>query len=184
MNGRTREKKYCEIADIEGEYCHLCGALSTERQLVIHHKDNNNSNNDISNLTLLCRTCNYNTHPRMAERPVALCESSNAYPTALSVNRMKERGCRKYILEKMINNNSANYKRLIVSSAEFMNISPVTTKRYLDKMCSDEGILKRLAGVVQVKQNWDKLVSLTDLEIMNEINETNEQLKQANSGED
>lgn len=184
MNGRTREKKYCEIADIEGEYCHLCGVLSTERQLVIHHKDNNNSNNDISNLTLLCRTCNYNTHPRMAERPVALCESSNAYPTALSVNRMKERGCRKYILEKMINNNSANYKRLIVSSAEFMNISPVTTKRYLDKMCSDEGILKRLAGVVQVKQNWDKLVSLTDLEIINEIKETNEQLEQAKSGDD
>ena len=119
----------------------------------------------------------------MAERPVALCESSNAYPTALSVNRMKESGCRKYILEKMINNNSANYKRLIVSSAEFMNISPVTTKRYLDKMCSDEGILKRLAGVVQVKQNWDKLVSLTDLEIINEIKETNEQLEQAKSGD-
>ena len=184
MNGRTREKKYCEMADIEGEYCHLCGALPTERQLVIHHKDNNNYNNDISNITLLCRTCNYNTHPRMAERPVALCESSNAYPTALSVNRMKERGCRKYILEKMINNNSANYKRLIVSSAEFMNISPVTTKRYLDKMCSDEGILKRSAGVVQVKQNWDKLVSLTDLEIINEIKETNEQLEQAKSGDD
>jgi len=65
-----------------------------------------------------------------------------------------------------------------------MNISPVTAKRYLDKMCSDEGILKRSAGVVQVKQNWEELVSLTDLEIINEINETNEQLKQIESGED
>jgi len=45
-------------------------------------------------------------------------------------------------------------------------------------------IIKLTAEHMKVKQDWEELVSLTDLEIINEINETNEQLKQIESGED
>ena len=45
-------------------------------------------------------------------------------------------------------------------------------------------IIKLTAEHMKVKQNWEELVSLTDLEIITEINETNEQLKQIESGED
>ena len=177
MNGRDRTRKYKEISDSCGEYCHLCGALSTERSLVIHHKDNNNYNNADSNLTLLCRTCNYVVHPRMEERPVDSCVSSTPAPSALSVNRMKEQRYRKHIYRKIINDENSHYKRLIVSSAEFIGISPVTSKRYLDKMCSEEGILHRLSGYVQVKEDWEFMVSTTDMTMIKEILAFNEQMK-------
>jgi len=59
MNGVTRKKLFPLIATRDGEYCRCCGALPDERQLVIDHKDNDNSNNNLTNLQLLCRTCNY-----------------------------------------------------------------------------------------------------------------------------
>jgi len=177
MNGRDRARRYGEISDRNGEYCNLCGALPTERSLVIHHKDNNNYNNADSNLILLCRTCNYTIHPRMEERPVDSCVSSTPSPSALSVNRMKEQRYRKYIYRKIINNENTHYKRLIVSSAEFIGISPVTSKRYLDKMCSEEGILHRLSGYVQVKEDWEFMVSTTDMTMIKEILAFNEQMK-------
>jgi hypothetical protein len=177
MNGRDRARRYGEISDRYGEYCHLCGALPADRPLVIHHKDNNNYNNTDVNLTLLCRTCNYTIHPRMEERPVDSCVSPTSYPSALSVNRMKEQGYRKHIYRKIINDENTHYKRLIVSSAEFIGISPVTSKRYLDKMCSDEGILHRLSGHVRVKEDWEIMVSTTDMVMIEEILAFNEQMK-------
>ena len=183
MNGRDRERKYREIVSRDGEYCHLCGALPTERQLVIHHIDNNNYHNNTSNLTLLCRTCNYTIHPRLAERPVDMCESSTSHPTALSVNRMKERGYRRYVYDRIINSSNVDYKRLIISSAEFMSISPVTSKRYLDKMCSSEGILSRKFGVVRFKENWEELVNATDVDLIKEIIEIKNFLEKEDSND-
>ena len=45
MNGQTRKKLYQEMVNDEGEFCKICNVTSKERQLVIDHKDNNNSNN-------------------------------------------------------------------------------------------------------------------------------------------
>ena len=41
--------------------CEICN-FSDERILVVHHKDGNRNNNEISNLTLLCRNCHYIKH--------------------------------------------------------------------------------------------------------------------------
>jgi len=43
----------------QGESCILCG---NKIDLQIHHKDENRSNNQISNLIILCRSCHSKQH--------------------------------------------------------------------------------------------------------------------------
>jgi len=74
MNGSNRKKLYQEMVNDEGEFCKICNVTSKERQLVIDHKDNNNSNNLRENRQFLCRSCNYKKNPR---RPVDECVSEN-----------------------------------------------------------------------------------------------------------
>lgn len=44
-----------------GKKCQLCG-FDKEAALVVHHKDQNRSNNEISNLQVLCANCHYLIH--------------------------------------------------------------------------------------------------------------------------
>ena len=64
MNGRTRKKLYMIIVKRDGEFCKFCGRSPPEVNLVIDHKDNDNSNNFLGNLQLTCRSCNYKKNPR------------------------------------------------------------------------------------------------------------------------
>jgi len=140
MNGPTRKKVYEFLAKRDGEYCRGCGALPSERQLVVDHRDNNNSNNDPDNHQLLCRPCNALKNPR----PVDVCVSENgAQATEIQVNRTKEPQFKR-ILAQMINEKVYyEEKDLINSIAERLDLSPVTVKRYLDKTCSSHGIYQR-----------------------------------------
>lgn len=45
MSGPMRKKLYRIVAERDEEYCRCCGKLHNEAQLVLDHKDNNNSNN-------------------------------------------------------------------------------------------------------------------------------------------
>lgn len=144
MNGKTRKKLYAIIAERDGEYCLGCQALPSERQLIVDHIDNNQLNNNLENLQLLCRTCNFNKNPRGAERPLDLCvRSEPSRYAAISTNRVKEPLFRGYVYEKLDSDGSLDYKELIYSGAEEVGISPATAKRYLDKMCSKEGKLEK-----------------------------------------
>jgi len=75
MSGPMRKKLYRIVAERDEEYCRCCGKLPNEAQLVLDHKDNNNSNNYHENLQLLCRSCNYLKNPR--REPVDLCVSAS-----------------------------------------------------------------------------------------------------------
>jgi len=44
--------------ELKCEYCDF----SDERVLVVHHRDGNRNNNELSNLVLLCRNCHYIKH--------------------------------------------------------------------------------------------------------------------------
>jgi hypothetical protein len=173
MNGRTRVKLYKEIALRDEEFCRLCGALPTERQLVIDHRDNDNDNNSLDNLQFLCRKCNYIKNPRMAGRPLDKCVKSNS--TSLSINRTKERQVRKYVMNNY--GEDCNYKRLINRTAEIFQLSPVTTKRYLDKMCSSAGIFEKRAGNVKLKEGWEDKICNGDLEILKELRREHEEIE-------
>ena len=142
MNGLTRKKTYHIIAERGGEYCRCCGALRTERALVIDHRDNNNGNNSLDNLQLLCRRCNYLKNPR---RPVDMCVSKEESPdqSELLVNRTREPIFRKFVWHLINEGELIPEEELINSGSEHSGISPVTAKRYLNKMCSSIGICQR-----------------------------------------
>jgi hypothetical protein len=138
MNGNVRKKMYVIISKRDGEHCNFCRKLSSEGQLVIDHKDNDNSNNSIENYQLLCRGCNYRKNPR---RPVDICVSENVSEiNEIQINRTKEPQFKK-MLAQLINEYSIYpINDLKNSIAEKLDLSPVTVKRYLDKVCSSQGI--------------------------------------------
>ena len=143
MNGPTRKKLYLEMADGEGEFCRMCGVTAKKRQLVIDHKDNNNSNNRLDNRQFLCRPCNYKKNPR---RPVDECVSDceeGVEQSELEKNRQREPEFRKFTYHELNESGRLPELDVINSGAEAVGISPVTAKRYLNKMCSSVGILCR-----------------------------------------
>ncbi len=144
MNGLTRKKWYDILSQEDGEYCRCCGFLPSEGQLVVDHKDNDNSSNSRENLQLLCRRCNYIKNPR---RPVDMCEriGESEGETELQNNKKNEPLFRKYVFCKLNENNNKPISQtdLCNGGAEHIDNSPVTCQRYLDKMCSPEGVLHR-----------------------------------------
>lgn len=153
MNGNTRRRKYQEISKRDGEYCRCCGKLPYESQLVIDHRDNDSSNNSLNNLQLLCRACNYIKNPR--KRPDDLCvnyKSNREHESCLSINKEKEPKFKEFIYKIIPQGCSIALKAIINSGAEEIGASPVTVKRYLDKMTSRSGKLEvwELDGVPMV----------------------------------
>jgi len=130
------------MAERDGKFCKMCGVSSQERQLVIDHKDNDNSNNKLSNLQFLCRPCNYRKNPR----PVDVCEREKEHPeppSEIEINRNKEPQFKHYLAQRINEAETVPEHDIIYSSAEVCGLSPETTKRYLRKSCSTEGIYKR-----------------------------------------
>jgi hypothetical protein len=142
MNSRTRKKLYDFLCKRDGEYCKGCGKLPWEGQLVVDHKDNNNSNNSPENLQLLCRACNYmkNERRKDADEPLDMCVSSKN--ESIKINRSREPKFREFVYGNIDVDGSIDYDDAIYSGSEIIGVSPETTKRYLRKMCSRGGKLK------------------------------------------
>ena len=148
MNGPMRQKLYVIIIKRDGEFCRCCGMLSFEAQLVIDHKDNNNSNNSLENIQLLCRKCNYLKNPRKG--PVDNCVSVivlDGTVTEVQINRRKEPLFRNFVLHLLNEHDEVPQNEIINSGAEEVGISQETARRYLNKMCSGRGILEKVNRV-------------------------------------
>jgi len=52
------------IISRRGNICDACGSKKWTSNLEIHHKDRNRSNNDTSNLRVLCKDCHDDLHRR------------------------------------------------------------------------------------------------------------------------
>ena len=74
MSGQARKKWYKFLGKRDGEFCKFCRRSPKEMQLVIDHKDNNNSNNNPKNFQLLCRRCNLIKNQK---RSIAVCVNEN-----------------------------------------------------------------------------------------------------------
>jgi len=156
MNGRTRTKLYEFLIKRDRPYCRCCGVLADERQLVVDHRDNNNSNNDPDNLQLLCRSCNYLKNPRGSERPVDVCVSYGGSQdlSEIEISRTKKPQFRRYVATRVNEEREITEEDLIYSGAESLDISPVTAQRYLRSMCSRDGVyerVKKMGGVFTVR---------------------------------
>ena len=155
MNNRQRKIAYARLKKF-GAYCRGCQALESEKELVIDHKDNNNSHNHPSNLQFLCRSCNYIKNPRLAERePLDVCGGgcdSLDRETEITINREKEPKFRKYVELRVGEEKQVPQQDLIHSGAEYCGCSIKTTARWLAKMTSTEGIFqkKRVCNVIMI----------------------------------
>lgn len=144
-NKETRDREYPLIIQKQhGEYCVLCKIepwiLKEQGKnpiLFIDHINNNNSDNRMSNYQLLCRSCNTKkNYPTLAE-PF----TRSATPEMIT-GKKYEADFRRWVAGQFMENENIGleYSYLINSGAEFVNCSPVTIKRYLSKMTSQNGI--------------------------------------------
>jgi len=146
MNSRQRHKAYSYLKKRFGAYCRGCQALESERELVIDHRDNNNFNNHSNNWQLLCRSCNYIKNPRFAERPLDVCGGgcdSLDRETEITINREKEPKFREYVELRVGEEKQVPQQDLINGGAEYCGCSIKTTARWLAKMTSSQGELRK-----------------------------------------
>lgn len=144
MNSRDRNFVYPIIVQRDGEYCKGCGLSANETKekfLLIDHIDNDNSNNNINNLQLLCRACNYYKNPRsdkpLTERPLT--------PEMKKGERM-EKHFRNWLFGIVSNNHKWLLEDVIDSGAEITGGSTETIKRYVRKCVSDAGMYEIVEG--------------------------------------
>ena len=139
MNGPTRKKIYYFLGNRDTEYCKRCRVSGKDAQLVIDHIDNNNKNNNVTNLQLLCRHCNYLKNPR---RPLDLSEREDDGETELQKSRRLRPLVRKFVYHEINERKEVPVKELLDGGAELHECSQQTIKRILDQMCSSYGLLE------------------------------------------
>lgn len=139
MNKDTHDKLYPLIIDRDGEFCRGCGKLSfetKESKLLIDHKDNDSSNNILSNLQLLCRSCNYFKNPK---EDLSEIEERELSPE-MKKNEVMEKEFRRWIFGYVSENLTILVEDAIYSGAEIIQGSPESTRRYIKKMRSKAGM--------------------------------------------
>jgi hypothetical protein len=140
MNGKTTKRIHQSMIIQCGEYCKLCGKLPHEAQLFLNRRDKNNPNNSPENFQFLCRPCI--AFRNKIERHDDLCVNNND-ETAIKINKTKQPKFRKYLYYNLLQQDRIEYDEIINGLAEMLELSPVTTKRYLDPMLSTVGKLKK-----------------------------------------
>lgn len=168
MNKRIRDMVYPVLVNRMGEQCVKCGVnkwmleqLGKQPMLVIDHIDNNNSNNAINNMQLLCRSCNTSKNwTREKSEP-----DTRNVPLELRLSLSYKKKAKKYIYGRLDSENYAlNYKDLVNDLSEFMGNSQQANRTYLDAFCSKKhGMFTtedRNGEIFLVPKNDDELTNV------------------------
>jgi hypothetical protein len=168
MNSRDRKKYYPILASRFGEYCRICGEKGDIYTLVVDHIDNNNRNNDIKNLELLCMKCNFWKDFRGKKKTSILSPACvNEYKESFSQtaemkkNLEAEPFFRRWLFVYLRKEEKIEIKDLYDTGAEVAHCSQDAVKRYTKKICSMIGwaeFVKNDQGVifVRLKKEWRK----------------------------
>jgi hypothetical protein len=143
--GHTRRKYYSEMREDEGEWCKICGEKPPNVYLEIHFKDGNHNNTARSNRVFACRSDNRRLDPRgKGKRKKGLNASIIDQPKVGSAefqkNREAEPKFRHWLYEMISKHGRMTLDDVINSGAEIAGVSPITAKRYLQKLCSGAGM--------------------------------------------
>lgn len=151
MNSRTRSRLYKILVERDGERCKICNKWGNAHTLVIDHIDNNNSNNQMWNLQLICRSDNARKNPRgpskrKVQSPVCVSVSEIDKPKANSAefdrNRKSEPIFRRWIYFEVRRGRRITYDEALDNGAERSGCSQEAIKRYLKKLTCDSGPLR------------------------------------------
>jgi hypothetical protein len=158
MNGNQRKKLHHRLIARDGPNCEICHVSELIRKPVIDHIDNNNRNNLLDNLQLLCRPCNYKKNPRLSERDSSDLSSENKSTgsASISINQEKEQKFRDFVYREIIFGERRNHSRknIVNSGAEVVGISPITANRYFEKLSSFAGLLESNGRLYNLKDTW------------------------------
>lgn len=144
MNKRQRDYFYPILVKRYGEICRMCGKLAfetNEKFLLIDHKDNDNGNNILDNLQLLCRSCNKIKNPQ-EDKEFYTREKS----PEMKANLRMEPYFRNWLQGLIQLNHKWLLEDIIDAGAEKCECSTETIKRYLRKCLSSEGIYEIVEG--------------------------------------
>lgn len=148
ISGQTIKKFYKQLVERDKEICRFCQCSSEIRQLIIVKKDKT-KDYELENLELYCKRC---SHYRQNVQSGDMCVNTDQ-DTSLAVNREKEPKFRRWVYERL-NKSGTLYKTILINEgAERCGLSPVTTERYLMKMCSEAGLCKMIYGNVSADKN-------------------------------
>jgi len=155
----TRLWVYRFLVTRDGEFCQQCGK-SAPLKLEIDHIDGNPANDKPSNLRLLCKRCNIQLRNRQCsysanyEREREIIEGKTATRIAkedadyrqgspeMKANLLFEVTYRRWLLGEINTQGGIDKKEAINSGAELVGCSPLTTRRYLEKLTCSAGCLK------------------------------------------
>ncbi len=157
----TRLWAYRYLSTRDGDYCHRCGKIPAALYgLEVDHIDGNPKNNEPYNLRLLCKNCNialrntqrsYSAHN---EREREIIDGKSATRIAkedanyrqgspeMKANLLFEVTFRRWLLGEINTGEGISKKEAINSGAELTGCSPLTTRRYLEKLTCSAGCLK------------------------------------------
>lgn len=151
LNSRERKKLYKLHVAMYGENCRHC--YKTPRlhgvNLNIDRIDNNDPEYTFEKTQLLCKSCNGKKNPRGKAKKNALDKSESEcvreketqyHTNEIEISREKKPQFEEYVAKRVNKSpKGVPMKDLIHSAAYVLDISSVTTGRYLDILCSSVG---------------------------------------------
>jgi hypothetical protein len=161
MNSKTRKRIYPILSGRDGEFCAGCNVIGSFQSLCVDHIDNNNRNNELDNLQLMCRKCNVKKNPRRKVKPTNDLKGIQDPRTSMEIqlNRRYEPIFREWLDEQVMRYERIDLRDAIDSGAEITGASIQTIGRYLKKTCSTAGRFQTIdidgTLFVEFKEFWN-----------------------------
>ncbi len=182
MSGPRRKELYQIIADRDTETCFIGGEEETSATLVLDHWDNNNSNNSLTNLHLLCRSMNSIKngrgcdHRHKLQSSLYVCDKSNGEVhqelairhAEFKKNLTSEPAFKHWLFEMVVKNDGLEFEEVLNSGAAVAHCSQETIRRYLAKETSRvrlymvEVDARTREKYVRLKPSWDNFRAVNE----------------------
>jgi hypothetical protein len=175
MNSRNRKKYFQLIVQRDGgAYCFIGGEPLTYETAVIDHWDNDNSNNDLENLHLMCKSANAVKNPRGRDSRhkvlspvcgnvyVQIFENEHLRVNSLELlkNMQAEPDFKHWLFRKVVREGSVLFEDSLDEGAAVARCSQETIRRYLKKEVSKVRLYRVVLDaitkkkMVELKPEW------------------------------
>lgn len=171
MSGPRRKKAYEFLARRDGECCFIGGESGSKDTLVIDHADNDNRNNRLVNLHIICPSMNAVKNPRgrVRRKLSSVCvseaalkmESAQPSSAEFKKNLQAEPDFRHWLFTEIWRKGRLPLEEVIDCGAALARCSQESIRRYLRKECSRVRIYEIVEDsetkqkFVQFKPEWE-----------------------------